>query len=106
MMSDGQYWVDHHEVEGVIRGRMTAEALLTFQAADELHKLEQPSFSKAGQQIADAFLEVRQLLAKRLEETAQTMHETNMIVAQGMQDYRDADQDAARDFRNAGGMSA
>jgi uncharacterized protein YukE len=105
MMSDGRYWVDPDEVDGAV-GRLTAEALDIYNLARELHRMDQPSFSKAGQAAADAFEIVRQLLAKRLEETAQTMQETNMIVSQGMQDYRDADRDSARNFRNAGGISA
>jgi len=105
MMSDGQYWVQPDEVDAVV-GEMTAHALDTYKLSGDLQNASQPSFSKAGAEVADAFAYVRQRLADALHDTAQRMQQTNMDVAQGMRDYREFDAQSARDLRNAGGTAA
>ena len=105
MTSDGEYWIDPDKVESAL-GEFTAHAIDVYRVSGDLNDMRQPSFSKAGAEIADAFAYVRQRLAESLRETAQQTQETNLTLSEGVRNYRNLDADSASEFRNIGGLPA
>jgi hypothetical protein len=105
MMSDGEYRIDPDKVESAL-GEFTAHAIDVYRVSSDLNDMHQPSFGKAGGEIAEAFAYVRQRLAESLRATAQQTQQTNLTLSEGVRNYRNLDSETAREFRAIGGLSA
>jgi len=104
MNPDGEFRIDPEKVESAL-GEFTAHAIDVYRVSGDLNDMHQPSFSKAGAEIADAFAYVRQRLAESLRDTAQQTQETNLTLSEGVRNYRNLDAESGNEFRKIGGLS-